>query len=265
MRPDFPPPTPPPPDDDQSAWLVTFSDLVLQLFAFVIVAVVLGRHAPIATAAITPAAIPQAPATRGTGPARRPTIVEPPVVAETVPNQPEGEEPTADDPPTAIGVARPTTPAPLAAARAELTEFLRTSDRPDAVELTVQSQALVVTMGEAISFGSARAQLLDTATPVLDELTRLAARLPSYAIEIAGHTDDTPIHGGAFTSNLDLSLARAAAVAHAITAHDPRLGTRVVAAGFGDRRPLAANTDAAGRARNRRVELRFVPIDPAHP
>ena len=36
-------PEPPPLDEDQTAWLLTFSDLVLQLFAFVMVAVVLGN------------------------------------------------------------------------------------------------------------------------------------------------------------------------------------------------------------------------------
>jgi chemotaxis protein MotB len=84
------------------------------------------------------------------------------------------------------------------------------------------------------------------------------------AVEVAGHTDDVPVHGGVFHSNLDLSLARAARVAHELAADDTRLATRIFAAGYGAQRPVASNADADGRARNRRVEIRLVPpTDPA--
>ena len=40
---------------------------------------------------------------------------------------------------------------------------------------------------------------------------------------------------------------------------DPSLRARIVATGRGEHRPIASNEDAAGRARNRRVEIRLVP------
>jgi chemotaxis protein MotB len=81
---------------------------------------------------------------------------------------------------------------------------------------------------------------------------------PDLAIEVAGHTDDVPVHG-AFSSNLDLSLARASRVAHELAAGDEALAARIFASGYGELRPVAANDDAEGRARNRRVEVRLVP------
>ncbi len=76
-------------------------------------------------------------------------------------------------------------------------------------------------------------------------------------IEVAGHTDATPVHSRRFPSNLELSLARAAQVAHAIAGGDAALASRVVAIGYGEHRAIASNDDPAGRAKNRRVELRL--------
>lgn len=259
-------PVSPPSDEDQTGWLVTFSDLVLQLFAFVIVAVVLGRQTP-ATASNGPPQAPLAPALRSPDPAPRPRVVREPLVVETVPAPEETEEePAADDAPTAIADETPPPPqtaSPVERAREEMAAFLKQHTSTDAVSLAVQDASLIVTLGEMISFDSARAQLLEQAQPVLDEIAHLANDLPGYTIEIAGHCDDTALHGGPFASNLELSLARAAAVARALSAHDPALTHRIMAAGYGETRPLASNDDADGRRRNRRVELRFLPIDAA--
>jgi chemotaxis protein MotB len=100
--------------------------------------------------------------------------------------------------------------------------------------------------------------LLD-AGPVLDAVRGLIVARPDFVVEVAGHTDDRPLHGGAFASNLELSLARAARVARQLAAGDDALAGRIFAAGYGSQRPVADNAEAEGRARNRRVELQLVP------
>src|SRR5437763_169689 len=95
-------------------------------------------------------------------------------------------------------------------------------------------------------------------TPILGEVARLARALPDLTIEVTGHTDDRPVHNRAYASNLELSLARAARVAHAIADAEPAVASQIVTAGVGDHRALVPNTDAEARARNRRVELRLV-------
>jgi chemotaxis protein MotB len=81
--------------------------------------------------------------------------------------------------------------------------------------------------------------------------------MPDYLVEVTGHTDDRPIHTPAFPSNLELSLARAAAVARELAAGAPDLEARIVVAGMGEHRPLVPNADDDARARNRRVEIRL--------
>ncbi len=77
---------------------------------------------------------------------------------------------------------------------------------------------------------------------------------------VSGFTDDLPIQEGNlnFTDNWELSAQRALTVMRTlIDAGMP--ADRVFAAAFGAQQPVAANTDAEGRARNRRVEMAPVP------
>jgi chemotaxis protein MotB len=84
--------------------------------------------------------------------------------------------------------------------------------------------------------------------------------LSSYAggtIEIEGHTDNVPIHTSQFANNDELSDARALAVFYYIidvTDLDP---ANIKHSGRGEYQPVADNTTAEGRAKNRRVEIRI--------
>jgi len=226
-------PEPPPLDEDQTAWLLTFSDLVLQLFAFVMVAVVLGNARQIPR----PAAEPK--------PAAEWPIV--PVAA-------------AQDAPAPATPAPPVPPPPAAEPQVQgLREHIEDALHADGVSVTVRDSDVVVSLSDRISFPSGSADLLPTALPLLGRIGALAAALPDCNVEVAGHTDDVPIHTGAFPSNLELSLARAARVVRELAIASPGLEGRMIATGFGEHRPLVANADAEGRAQNRRVEIRFIP------
>ncbi len=74
---------------------------------------------------------------------------------------------------------------------------------------------------------------------------------PDIKIEISGHTDNT----GSAATNTRLSQARADAV-RTYLASKGVSPDRMVTRGYGPTQPVAPNTTAAGRAQNRRVELR---------
>jgi flagellar motor protein MotB len=212
-----------PADDDQTGWLITFSDLVLQLFAFVLV-LTITRDPGEASAERGPAD------RRAASPVERAAIL-------------------------------PAPPAPgLAAVGASLRDIARAYEHEGAVAVTVRSSEVVLSLAESIGFASGGAELLPAAVPILRRVQALARALPDLRIEVSGHTDDVPIHSGEFASNLELSLARAARVVEELAAGDPGLRARMVAAGYGDHRPVVANRDPSGRARNRRVDVRFVPL-----
>ncbi len=101
-----------------------------------------------------------------------------------------------------------------------------------------------------IQFDTAKADIKPESRPSLDEMAKLLAANPAMRVYIVGHTDNV----GQLAANLDLSQRRAEAVAKALAGMkiDPQ---RMVAKGVASLAPVAANTNDAGRARNRRVEL----------
>jgi len=97
-------------------------------------------------------------------------------------------------------------------------------------------------------------------------LKSLAAPLGAYVqardemLMVSGFTDDMPVRGSnrQFEDNWELSAQRALTVTRElIDAGIP--ASSVFAAAFGAQQPVAANADAQGRAKNRRVEIAPVP------
>jgi hypothetical protein len=85
-------------------------------------------------------------------------------------------------------------------------------------------------------------------------------------IQVTGHTDDSPPTAKIrerFPTNWELSVARASNVVRFLQESAGIPGKRLIAAGFGQYRPVATNANHAGRARNRRIEIVLMPqIEP---
>ena len=96
------------------------------------------------------------------------------------------------------------------------------------------------------------------------------------AIFIEGHTDSDPLSGNErLRDNWDLSAARAANTYRLITAFGPQISTfrsapsdagdakpLMSVAGYADQRPVASGDDEASKARNRRIDIRFLMAGP---
>jgi len=83
-------------------------------------------------------------------------------------------------------------------------------------------------------------------------------KYPKLRIEVQGHTDST----GSERYNLQLSQRRAEAVREYLIAQGVAPG-QVEARGYGEMQPIADNSTAEGRARNRRVVMRVLE-NPGH-
>lgn len=102
-------------------------------------------------------------------------------------------------------------------------------------------------------FGSGRAELRADAVPAIACMRGVLAKA-SGKVLVLGYTDSVPIRTVAFPDNWALSRARAEAVAAILRPALPQPGrVTVVARAAND--PVAPNTDEAGRALNRRVEI----------
>ncbi|MCA8902049.1 MAG: OmpA family protein [Hyphomonas sp.] len=108
-------------------------------------------------------------------------------------------------------------------------------------------------LGDArIEFDSASAVISVSSNALLDQVAAAAKACPG-TLRIEGHTDST----GPPDANVTLSSNRAYAVRNALVARGVE-APRLIAEGFGAERPIAVNTTPAGRARNRRIEIRVV-------
>lgn len=115
-------------------------------------------------------------------------------------------------------------------------------------------QVAIRLMGES-TFDSGKADIKPELVPLLQRMTQILIDEAKGDIIVAGHTDNVPVRGGPFKTNLKLSIARAASVAQFLLDQkviDPR---RISTMGFGEYRPIADNRTDDGRRKNRRVEI----------
>lgn len=103
-----------------------------------------------------------------------------------------------------------------------------------------------------VRFATSRAEIRADSTPLLDRLAEAASRCEGR-LQVEGHTDSV----GDAAFNQDLSERRAAAVRDALVARGVP-ADRLVARGFGATRPIAENSQASGRALNRRIEFKLI-------
>lgn len=142
-----------------------------------------------------------------------------------------------------------------AESRARQTPGVRTVDNrlvvvPPPTAQAVTTQIEQILLNRKIEFETGNAVLTAGSTPVLQEVLAVLQKAPQLKIQIDGHTDNA----GAAAKNRALSQARAEAVVQWL-AGQGIARDRLSARGFGPDKPLDTNATAAGRARNRRVEL----------
>jgi len=167
--------------------------------------------------------------------------------------------PAAAAQPAPLAAAAPApvvTPAPDEAATLRTAVEAALADELAAgyLQLVEDPRGLVVEVPEAGSFDVGRAELSADAERMMRRVAGVLAGLPNQ-VRVEGHTDDAPIRTVKFASNWDLSTARATRVVEFLMASGGVDPSRLSAAGYSQFKPRAANTSAAGRMRNRRVDL----------
>jgi chemotaxis protein MotB len=173
------------------------------------------------------------------------------------------ETPTIPAITTLIKDARPS--ASAAAQAKEQEDFRRLKEQIDAyarekgvqdkVQTVIAQRGLVIRLlTDRVLFDSGAAELKPEATPVLSKVAEIVAAEGRHQIMVEGHTDPVPIHGSVFPTNWELSTARASRVVRFLIGGGVAR-RRLSAAGYASLHPISNNATAAGRSRNRRVEV----------
>ena len=130
----------------------------------------------------------------------------------------------------------------------------RFQDSKDMIQVEVGAGKVTIRLMGETAFDSGRANIKLKLRPLLLKIGSVLQETKGDVI-IAGHTDNIPVQGGRYESNLKLSIARAAAVAEFLLDKSMIEPQRVSTMGFGKYRPIESNNSPQGRKRNRRVEI----------
>jgi chemotaxis protein MotB len=145
--------------------------------------------------------------------------------------------------------------AEFARIKAELDAYAASHGFAKSVQTTIEARGLVIrVLTDDLLFASGKAALEGRADGLLAEIAQLLNVDSTHPISVEGNTDNVPIHSGEFPSNWELSTARASTVVRFLIVHGVS-ASRLTASGNAEQRPVDSNATAAGRARNRRVEI----------
>ncbi|MFN3517384.1 MAG: OmpA family protein [Novosphingobium sp.] len=120
---------------------------------------------------------------------------------------------------------------------------------------TDNGQAILVNLPDGVTFDVGSSTLKPEFRATLDKVAESLIQYPNSLIDVYGHTDST----GSDSFNQTLSENRARTVMnYLITKGVP--AARIRSQGFGESMPIADNATPEGRSKNRRVEIKIVPV-----
>lgn len=122
------------------------------------------------------------------------------------------------------------------------------------VQVIEGDDSIRLVMPGNITFKTDSADINSSFYPVLNSVAKVLNKYSNSTVMVSGHTDST----GSAEYNLTLSRERAASVASYLQGQGVK-SSRFEVLGLGSSNPIASNDTAAGRAQNRRVEIKIIP------
>ncbi|AZZ93881.1 glycine zipper 2TM domain-containing protein [Hahella sp. KA22] len=123
------------------------------------------------------------------------------------------------------------------------------------VRVVRNGDEITLVMPGNITFDTGRSDVKANFYDTLDSVGLVLKEFDKTIIQVSGHTDST----GSLDLNQRLSEQRASSVGRYLISQGV-LSSRVQTIGYGPRYPVATNSTTEGRAANRRVELKLVPM-----
>lgn len=122
------------------------------------------------------------------------------------------------------------------------------------VQVVEGDDSIRLIMPGNITFKTDSADINSSFYPVLNSVAKVLNKYSNSTVMVSGHTDST----GSAEYNLNLSRERATSVASYLQGQGVK-SSRFEVLGLGSSNPIASNDTAAGRAQNRRVEIKIIP------
>lgn len=135
----------------------------------------------------------------------------------------------------------------------EIEKVLKDPIELNHVRIRQSEEWIEVELDGEFAFASGQARLSKAAGPVISRLAAMV-KTSTTPVRVEGFSDNVAVRNGLYGSNWELSAARAGSVAATLVARGVE-AERMSAAGYGELHPVADNTSAQGREKNRRVVI----------
>ena len=264
--------------DNDERWLLTYSDMITLLMAlfmvlFSISSVNISKYRTLQEslkAAFSGSILPGGKAIMQSGSqstsAHSPATSEIPSIVPLTPNVPNANpsqaSATAASQAQSIAAAAQQEQQDFQQLQSELNTYIKKHGLTGQVQTVIDRRGLVVrVLTDRVLFDSGQANLKPAGLPLLAEIANLLNVDRTHPIVVEGHTDNVPISSAQYPSNWELSTARATTVVRYLISQGVDRN-RLSAAGYADLHPIASNATAAGRQKNRRVEIVMQRLNP---
>lgn len=139
-----------------------------------------------------------------------------------------------------------------------LTRSLTGADQ-DEVNVRVLKGVVYISLADNMLFKSGSYEVNSRAMTTLGKIAKIIKDYSDYDILVEGNTDTVPISRTNIRNNWDLSTLRASSIVQVLQNDFGVSPSRLTAAGRGEYNPIADNSTAVGRQRNRRTEIIITP------
>jgi len=140
----------------------------------------------------------------------------------------------------------------------QLVEKLRSMIDAGQLKVIVRDGRMIIALESDVLFDSGKTSIKPAGQTALARVAQVLAGITDRKYQVAGHTDDVPIHTVRFPSNWELSTARAVEVVSFLISSGMK-PQQLSGAGYGEFDPVAPNDTPENRARNRRIEIVLEP------
>lgn len=136
----------------------------------------------------------------------------------------------------------------------KMREQIKKEGLEDKISIEEEGGEVYIQMKDDMMFHSGKAELKPTYFNLLSLIAKTFLA-DAKQIRVEGHTDNIPIQTKEYQSNWELSIQRALNVVRHFVNHENIHPAKLIIAGYGEHKPIAANDSPSNRAKNRRVLL----------
>lgn len=133
-------------------------------------------------------------------------------------------------------------------------DYLKEEGLAEMIQIRIEERGIVLEIQDRILFDSGKAEIRPEAETMLVKVAGILKTVENQII-VEGHTDNVPINTQRYPSNWELSADRAVRVVRFLSERQGIPPRRFLATGYGEYHPIDTNQSAAGRAKNRRVNI----------